>query len=285
MVIILDTNIVLRYPKILGIRVPKTSLVITSGVIEELNETTKKVNIEEGFFMLIDMAEKGGNISIFNSDLPEVLVYEEKIKNVFGKVDKSLISTALFFKNQGEKVKIATLDREVQNVARINSIDIITNEELKQLFSDDIEQTKPLSEDIKKFENSQRTSSLLSVLTGSLVTAIAIKGYDNLPIIISTINIWGTILLIIFLGILLFVLREKQRLSYGVFEFLIGITAIILLFEPSNFNFESIEFNMDFSVKLLGGLYIMVRGQDNIVKSLKNKKLGLILKDKFGIGD
>jgi hypothetical protein len=36
-------------------------------------------------------------------------------------------------------------------------------------------------------------------------------------------------------------------------------------------------------LKLLGGLYIMVRGQENVLKAIKNKKLGLWLKDIIGI--
>lgn len=286
MIIILDTNIILRYPKLLGVQNPEYSLVVTSEVLDELNESAKKVRIEEDFFTLIKMAEKVGNISIFNSDLPEVLNYEEKLKHVFGKVDKSLITTALFFKaQQSKKVKIATLDREVQNVARNNSIDIITNDELKQLFIEDIEQSKPLSKNIQKFEKSQRNGYWISLVSAVLATFVAVRGYDNIRTVVSTINIWGTVLLFIIIGVALFILREKQRLGYGIFEFLIGVTAIVLLFEPSKFEYNRIIFNMDFSVKLIGGLYIMVRGQDNIVKALKNKKLGIILREKFGIGE
>ena len=41
---------------------------------------------------------------------------------------------------------------------------------------------------------------------------------------------------------------------------------------------------MDFSIKYLGGLYIMVRGQDNIVKGLAKTRTGEILKYKYKIG-
>lgn len=69
-----------------------------------------------------------------------------------------------------------------------------------------------------------------------------------------------------------------------MFEFLVGVVAIIALFSPNEFDFKAINFNLDFNIKLVGGLYIMVRGQDNIVKSQKDKKFGLWLKDKYGIG-
>ncbi len=69
-----------------------------------------------------------------------------------------------------------------------------------------------------------------------------------------------------------------------MFEFIIGVLAIIVIFSSNNFDFSKVTFNLDFNIKLLGGLYIMVRGQDNIVRAIKDTKYGLYLKDKFGIG-
>lgn len=284
MILILDTNIILRYPKLLGLNIPKTKLVITSEVLEELNENSQIAKIEDSFFELLNTAIKSGNISIFDSE-SETIIHDPNFSSTYGKVDNSLFIAAFFYKHTSkDKVKIASLDREVQKIAKDNSFEIYNIHEIRDLISQN-SKNQPLLQKIIKFEKNQTLQIWLSIISSSVATLIATKSYENISSIIATINVWGTIILILFFGILLFVLREKQRLGYGLFEFLIGAVGIILLFEPTKFNYDNMVFDMDFGIKLLGGLYIMVRGQDNIVKSLKNKKLGIMLKEKYGIGE
>jgi len=100
---------------------------------------------------------------------------------------------------------------------------------------------------------------------------------------VQTLPIWGTTILILLLGISLFVFREKQKVSYGITEFILGaITAIYYL--PFWSDYSQIVEHSDTSLKIAGGLYIMVRGQDNIIKGLQGTKLGLQIKTLTGVG-
>lgn len=136
---------------------------------------------------------------------------------------------------------------------------------------------------IVTFERKQNISLLLGIFIGIGIATLAFVIYFNLATIIGALNIWGTITAILFCGIILFILRERQRLIYGVAEFLIGAISIIILFTAKDFEYDKMNFDIDFFLKLLAGLYIMVRGQDNIVKHQKNTKFGIWLMQ-YGIG-
>lgn len=287
--IILDTSIILRQPRVLGLEIPDTEFLIPLDVIEELVVRTQ--NRGAKFDRRVDLIEKAsqeGKVTILNVDTPANRQFREHFKSTkLSGADISIVSVALTLKNKGEEVLIATLDREIEKVATENNIGILSESDISNLVSKFVEpQTSndTIQKEIVTYENKEKTTFWTGIFFGVGATLIAVLIYNNLDKIISTINVWGTIAVILFAGIGLFIFREKKRLSYGVFEFLVGVVGIISLFSPNDFDFATIQFNIDFNIKLIGGLYIMVRGQDNIVKALKDKKLGLWLKDKYGIG-
>ncbi|MBA0885506.1 hypothetical protein EOD40_15580 [Flavobacterium sufflavum] len=96
---------------------------------------------------------------------------------------------------------------------------------------------------------------------------------------ISTISLVGISLLF---GFLLFLYRENYRLGYGILEIIVGLLTIISLFE--NMNNQSRVLDIEVYVKLGGGLYIIVRGMDNVFKNIENKRIGIWLKNTYGIG-
>jgi hypothetical protein len=325
--IILDTNIIITYPKLLGLTIPDITFIVPIDVIIELNSRAQLRG--KNYDDRVDLIEKGANqgtVSILNTDLPAFKKYHEAVKSVkIAGADIAIIATALTFLEKNEIAKIATLDREIITIAKEQGIEILPKEEIEELllkFEKPIDKKAEFKEflevlfealvgifpffylikillkpliNLKKieipsiqgkilfFERKETASLVAGILIGAFLMLIAILIYFNLGSITETINIWGTILLILLCGIILFIFREKQRFSYGVFEFLVGAFSIILLFLSDDFDYQKIKFNLDFSIKLLAGMYIMVRGQDNIVRSLKDTKVGIKLK-KYGIG-
>lgn len=331
--IIIDTNVIILYPKILGLQIPYTNFIVPLDVISELNHRANQKG--KTFDDRIDLIEKSaaqGAISIINTDLPEFKKFISAVNfNKISRVDYSIISIALNFQEKDQAAKIATFDKGIQIIAIKNNIEILSKEEIENLLlsfkkptiktsftktlfeifkilfwllntktligtelanktirtKNKITRFNPFSstvqDDIIGYERKEKVNLIIGIIIGVASTLLALFVYKNLEKIIATINIWGTIISICISGLLLFVFREKQRLSYGVFEFLVGVLAIVLLFHSDNFDYSKIKFTLDFNVKLLGGLYIMVRGQDNIVKALKDTKLGVRLKN-FGIG-
>jgi hypothetical protein len=282
--ILLDSNIIIRYPKFVGINMPHTRFAITVNTLMELYSAVRST--DSLFNEIIDEALEIGTLMLIESeyninDFPALKKYS------LSEGDYSLFTAAKEYIEEGDNVKIATLDREVIQAASEIQIEVLSSEERDAMldYFDHDNFNSAIKFDIRNYEQKQYKNFALKLIIGTLVAGGGEIIYENLSIIISTINIWGTISLTVFTGLLLFIFREKQRLSYGVFELVVGIIAIMALFKPLGYNYSNIEFNLDFNIKLLGGLYIMVRGLDNMVKAVKNTKIGLILKTKFGIGE
>ncbi|GKQ75932.1 hypothetical protein KAM447_24400 [Aeromonas caviae] len=54
--------------------------------------------------------------------------------------------------------------------------------------------------------------------------------------------------------------RERFRLSYGIFEFIVGVIMTYYIFFP---NFDYSKLGPVEAIQILGGLYVMVRGLNN----------------------
>lgn len=287
--IILDTSILLRQPRILGLTIPDTKFLVPLAIVEELIERTRQRGAK--FDRRVDLIEKAahqGTVSILNLDESEIKQFRESHNlTKLSKADISIVAIATSLKSKNEDVTIATLDRDIIKFAQDNKIGVLSEvgeSELSSTFAESRTDNSTIQTEIISYENKEKQSFWTGIFIGIFATLIAVFAYKNIKLVISTINVWGTIAIILLSGFGLFIFREKQRLAYGVFEFLVGVVAIISLFTPNNFDFNAITFNLDFNIKLIGGLYIMVRGQDNIVKALKDKKIGLWLKDKYEIG-
>lgn len=288
--IILDTNIILRQPKVLGLQIPEIHFWVPLDVIEELN--VRAIQRGASFDRRINIIEKAshqGTVSIINSDTPAYRQYREFVNsNRLSGADISILAIALSLNNKGENVKIATQDKEIWRFAIEHGIEVLSETDVANLLKNFIDPKTDAADTVQKeivtYEKKEKRNFFTGIFIGAIITLVATITYQNIEKIVGTINIWGTILIILIAGIGLFVFRERNRLSYGVFEFLVGVVAIVMLFQPTNFDLSTLNFNLDFNIRLLGGLYIMVRGQDNIVKGIKDTKIGLHLKDKYGIG-
>ena len=71
-------------------------------------------------------------------------------------------------------------------------------------------------------------------------------------------------------GLLFFWWRERDHLSYGLFEVMIGllISSQSIVTLPAPYELSTAK-----SIQLVGGLYVMVRGLDNINRSIEDTRL------------
>jgi hypothetical protein len=287
--IILDTNIIIRYPRILSTKIQDTFFFTTFEIISEIG--LRADNSRDGSFTftsLLDLLQKSkdaGNLTISEINAAKITgnasLYNSNQKLSY--VDKGLIALGIELLKSHEEVSIATQDEELIQIALKFQIKTLTPKNIQEIIGQSKSSNTSLEKNTKQYEKKESNKFLQGIALGILVTILTFVIYFNFKFIFLTINIWGTILALIIIGISLFVFREKKRLSYGIFEFLSGVGATLLVFYPT-FNYSEIHYNFDFYAKILGGLYIMVRGQDNIVKSLEGKKWGLWLKEKTGIG-
>jgi hypothetical protein len=81
------------------------------------------------------------------------------------------------------------------------------------------------------------------------------------------------IVITIVLGISFYIMRFRWQLAYGIFEILVSLVVIFLTFYPQTNYLLLAEFSwqgwfLSKGVGVLAGIYVMVRGLDNIEKGL-----------------
>lgn len=319
--IILDSSVLIRYPKLLATRNPHIELLIPSEVLSEMAKAPFVQKVFNDRAKLIELAQREGVVKVLPPQ-PVVTATTMLADAGLGADADSILFYATEKLDQQQPVKVATLDKKLSSVLRRLGIEILPPEELKAVLSKFAIATSPgrnrflegtkwalrwfessylwfLPQSLKRriqrrmesleaqvilFERKEFASLLWQLTISAVVLIVGALVLKNMHTIVRTINVWGTIVLIFFIGIGLFVLREKQRFSYGLAEFAFGVITIIKLFMPSDFSYEAMQFNLDNDIRLIGGLYIMVRGQDNILKAIKGTRFGSYLKARWNLG-
>lgn len=286
--IILDTSIIIRQPRILGLKSNDFKFHIPVSVIDELSKNSNRGNYSfEERRKILNQGLQEGTISLLGEGTPG---FQNEIRSnlntKLSNADLAILYYAKLYKEKNIDVAIATLDKEIIRQALESNIKVLSEIDINNISSKFIEPKEinsSVQSSIVEYEKKEKRTLIFGIFFGVIISFLSIYIYKNIGLIYSSINIWGTIILTLLSGIMLFIFREKYRLSYGVLEFLVGVFSIIIVFKSQNFNFEKIDFNNDLNLKLLGGLYIMVRGQDNIMKSIKETKIGFYIQDKIGI--
>jgi len=119
--------------------------------------------------------------------------------------------------------------------------------------------------------STQRRYLSVGLAIAVVATGIAITVVRNHQLIFHTAPDWIVPIALLLAGLLFFWWRERDRLSYGLFEVMIGLLissqSIVML--PSPYELSTAK-----SIQLVGGLYVMVRGLDNIDRSVEDTRLG-----------
>ncbi|EFA2316920.1 PIN domain-containing protein [Escherichia coli] len=267
---IIDTNVLLQHPEILS-RAGNRKLVIPRAVMHELSYRGK--------------SNKWSDITdLVASSIPAgVLIVEapEKIKNDIFQSDRNaqrltgadfdIARIAISYaERQGEEVPcVVTNDRALsyflasRNITSMTGIEFI-NESKGDFLNKEIE------EKAEKAVSSQKRYLKASFVLGGLASLVANIVYSNIEVLVSTITVWGTMMGLPVLGLILFWYRENFRLSYGVFECCIGVIMSYYVLFPT-FDYSSL--GVKEGIQILGGLYAMVRGLDNIGKGVIGTRL------------
>lgn len=286
--LILDPLCLERYPIILSFKIPNYHIYTTNDVLSyfELFAKTGRFKNRRKLIEIIEECKNLGLINILEITEMEktVLVDQNKLKKYFlDSVYRSLIVLESKLSKSYDKVFITDVSSEFEFISKELGVAMFNYNHILYLVQDNKSESEDLRNKIVMLEYEDADWLVSRIFFGIIATLIGVSIYANVEMIFHTINVWGTIILMIFLGVALFIFREKQRLSYGVFEFLSGIAVIIFVFYP-DFTLPK-NYSADIFIKIIGGLYVMVRGQDNILKSLQGKKLGAWIKRKTGIGD
>lgn len=173
--------------------------------------------------------------------------------------------TAIGLAESGQAVCVVTVDKALAAflaARRIRSLSPATFlEEGKSEAAD-----ATLLTSAKSYAAGRNRYLAINATVGVLGATLASAVYFNAAYLLSTISVWGTAIALPLLGVLLFWYRQRFRLSYGVFEFLVGIMMAYFVFLPT-FDFKTLGVVQ--GLQILGGLYVMVRGLDNIGQGIE----------------
>jgi len=274
---VLDTNAIIQSPEVLA-WARRQKLLIPKAVLDELTARGRE-HIRTVVRTLINEAlNAGAEIIDAPSHLKIDLIASDRNAQRLSGADIAVARTAIGLSESGMPVCVVTLDRALVTFLQSRSIRCITPREFLEEHS--TSSTDPeLLQSARSISSEQKTYMVLSALLGAGVTLGATAAYSNAALLLSTISVWGTISALLMCGIGLFWYRQNYRLSYGVFEFLVGVIMAIYAFFPK-FDYSTI--GIAHGLQVIAGLYVMVRGLDNVGTGLQGTKLESYWNRMFG---
>lgn len=176
----------------------------------------------------------------------------------FNKTEEGRLGQILIFPNES-----VPLSPEQLEILQANNIGIYRASDLQELsYQQRISQR--VSDRVSLNDSAELNKNLIAAL---IATLLLILSAVYLPRFFSYLPSWLWIPLIILGSVVLFWLRGNYRLFYGVVEFVVGVIAVVYGFTTQRTELVS------FFLAILSGLYVMVRGIDNVFKSISNTKL------------
>ncbi|MDD2698730.1 MAG: PIN domain-containing protein [Arcobacteraceae bacterium] len=262
MIYIIDTNILIQYPQILS-RIESREMVIPKSVMDELYMFGPKTKMPDIFKFVSSFIDNG--IKIIHAPKNPTKNISELDKSNYKLSDSDIDTLYIALEESKTNVPIVvTDDLKFAKVLKKNGVKTITG----KVFLDESD-NETINEEVKnsanKIVSSQKKQLFISFFLGIFASILGNLIYFYLNIIISTITVWGTLVALPIVGIILFWFREKFRLSYGVFEFFAGVIMSSYVFFPL-FNYSTL--GPKEGLQILAGLYVMVRGLDNIGKAI-----------------
>jgi len=120
-------------------------------------------------------------------------------------------------------------------------------------------------------QRSQRYQIIIGIVTGLLLVALAWLGWQYREILLSTVNTWGALISAAIIGGFLYALRGRLRITYGILEIGVGMMSAMSSFISATGSTSTTvpTFTTAMGIAVLGGIYIIVRGLDNIGKALE----------------
>ena len=251
MLYILDTGAIVQRPEILAHAVAG-DLLIPQAAVDDIRDREKR-GLRADLEALLDQAIEAGAIVAPSAD---------------GGISKLALDLAA--ENGTENVRVVTTDRGLIRLLASKGVTSIGGRDLLAA-----EATAPSDAGIDRAARRIVTAQHRNLASGVAIalagTVIAIIIVRNHQLIFHTAPDWIVPIALLLAGLLFFWWRERDRLSYGLFEVMIGllISSQSIVTLPAPYELSTAK-----SIQLVGGLYVMVRGLDNIDRSVEDTRFG-----------
>lgn len=272
---ILDTNVLVQHPEVLAMAAGN-NLIIPQVVLDQFKQRRSR-GVHGDVQEVIDEAiKKGVRIAQAPSQLVKEPVASARDAQKLDHADMEIARIAQYYAELDGKnsVCLVTADKLLAKLLSSYGLRCISGSELLADFQS-VEIDKGIEATARNILSKQRRYLITSFILGIVVAVLGTVTFNNLQLLISTISVWGTLVALPLLGIGLYWYREHYRLSYGFFEFVAGLVMACHVVFP---DFDYSNFSVIKAIQVLAGLYVMVRGLDNIGKSVEGTRLEQIWK-------
>jgi hypothetical protein len=167
---------------------------------------------------------------------------------------------------QTREFTFVTADQELLELCAASGIPTIGQTEFSFLLSKRKSEDAAVRAKAGRIKRSQWVHYAISVFVGVASSVATSFLFPYVRRAFAYINIWGTLAAILLAGIGAYVFRARARLIYGFFEFTFGFILGARVFWPK-FDYATLA-PPDY-LQILAGIYVMVRGLDNIQKGSK----------------
>lgn len=264
---ILDTNAILQRPELLGRSLPAGSLVVPAAVMRELGGRIRRAGSPGKLLELLADAVRSGVLTLENVDFVDPTTTLDIDPRAF--TDATLIAHARRLKSAGDEPVIVTSDRQVILEGMKAGFEVLTpTDVLNQLdrrMPPPAAPAAPLQEKANEAALEGRRTPRLLVLIGIVIGLLAVMILEHLAYLLETIPVWGTFGTLIGLAVGLYWIRGRWRLLYGVAEFVVGLASSWI---GARTQIVTTPVSPVVLVQILGGIYVMVRGLDNMGKGV-----------------
>lgn len=260
---VIDTNIIIKDPSIISRWSPNYQIIIPRFIFSELDKVTTRLGQIGNFWKTLEQAINSKFVTIYedNVQISDEFYYRAKELRL-SNIDLQLWELTRQLQKQNKDTFLVTNDRALRVFSgehEVNTYDLYQFQSFVLTFKTTrIDELKE-NETIREYQNKK---SLYGIITSVVIFILVILLKENFDIVYSTINIWGTLLLLLIIGVSFFLFRTNFRLEYGSIELIFGFYVTSRIFFDKEFDFTQI--GIVEIVQIVSGVYVMVRGLSNI---------------------
>lgn len=274
MLYMLDTNVVIRKPDLLAREEARNKFVLPMAVVNQLSSRAGGAG-RERLLDIIKAATEGG-VKLISTPIESLSQIQSYTKlERLDEIDRSILATLAVESRKNEPITLVTDDNALRRAAEANNLSSMSLGDFLKYDSELKGDTSPptvgtVEEKVKLYDRDQATwlaNAAAFGIAGVLLFQLGSFYFREIIDFAATVPWWAISVVGTIAGFLLYLFRQRKRAPYGLVEVVVGVVAVTHSVPSPGTPGATMGV---VAVQLLGGLYIIVRGLDNIGTGLTN---------------
>lgn len=259
--IVLDTNILIRDPGVIASSALGARFYIPEPVMRQL-----QARGSEGAQVLLNIVQQGIKRNLAHIiPAEDCTPWKQPGLDRLDITDRMILGATHFIEDsEGEVagVYLATDDKLLAKAAVAGGLQVLSSLDLRLSSASDVTTDVDLITQSGDYQKESKRQLLVGIMIGIALSFAAVAAWLKFDWITSHWRSWAFLIVAILGGPILFLIRTRFQLSYGVLEVVVGLGAIFNTYRDT-------VYDAAFVLQVLGGLYVVVRGLDNMEKGLE----------------